>query len=147
MAFAALRLCVCAFEREAGHTMVELRWIPMDQAKCAAVMFIVATLALLVIRLRVQAFLRVDARSQCGVAGEAFRRTDAASCFMALQAICGPFEFCVRLAQWSGRDLRVRAERDRNQVQQREDGLIRAQACSSYATRGPRRLTALQSDA
>jgi hypothetical protein len=41
----------------------------------------------------------------------------------------------------------VRADRDRDQVQQREDGSIRAQACSSYATRGPRRLTALQSDA
>lgn len=88
-----------AQKRETDYAMVELRRIPMNQSKGAAVMFIVATLALLVVGLGVEAFPGGDAGVQRGMAGEAFGGADPTPRVVTLEAMGCSLQLRVRLAQ------------------------------------------------
>jgi hypothetical protein len=128
VARAALDAGVCSGEREAGELVIERLHparAPVNQLKGAAVMFIVAALASPIAGLRVQAALRLKARTQRGVAGQTFRRAHPFAGLVALQAVRGALELRVRLRQFSGRDLPARCSGDQQRHEQHRRTLHR----------------------
>ena len=108
---------------------------PVDQLEGAALMFDVAALALIMIRPRVQAFLRCDAPLDRRMAGEAESPVDAAIGGVAVEATVAAVELGMGVAQLAGRDLAARRRRCEQRAEDRGCGLD-ALRCPA-ATQGP----------